>query len=251
MIVFHEQVIRTLAALAGYTETYADHVRRHLDDDDLLPALRADFLAATVERGVDRAAAEQIWHAVAQFASFGFCKAHAAAFAVPTYQSAWLKTHYPAHFLAGPPDPRPRHVPAAADPRGRATPRHRDPAARRERQRTGLRGGGGGTGRRGRRAVVSARRSLRSSTPGRDPPPDRHLSHSAIRGRLALKDVHGISDAEIRSILQARAERPFRDVGDFMRRDRRQPAGHRGARACGGVRRARERRTGGTASTRR
>ena len=36
-----------------------------------------------------------------QFASFGFCKAHAAAFALPTYQSAWLKTHYRAHFLAG------------------------------------------------------------------------------------------------------------------------------------------------------
>ncbi len=36
--------------------------------------------------------------------------------------------------------------------------------------------------------------------------------------RLALQDVHGISDAEIRSILQARAERPFRDVGDFLRR---------------------------------
>ena len=35
------------------------------------------------------------------FASFGFCKAHAAAFALPTYQSAWLKTHWPAHFLAG------------------------------------------------------------------------------------------------------------------------------------------------------
>jgi error-prone DNA polymerase len=35
------------------------------------------------------------------FASFGFCKAHAAAFALPTYQSAWLKTHYPAHFIAG------------------------------------------------------------------------------------------------------------------------------------------------------
>ena len=35
------------------------------------------------------------------FASFGFCKAHAAAFALPTYQSAWLKAHWPAHFLAG------------------------------------------------------------------------------------------------------------------------------------------------------
>ena len=35
------------------------------------------------------------------FASFGFCKAHAAAFALPTFQSAWLKAHWPAHFLAG------------------------------------------------------------------------------------------------------------------------------------------------------
>ena len=44
---------------------------------------------------------EQIWKVLEAFASFGFCKAHAAAFALPTYQSAWLKAHYPAHFLAG------------------------------------------------------------------------------------------------------------------------------------------------------
>ena len=44
---------------------------------------------------------EQIWKVIEAFASFGFCKAHAAAFALPTYQSAWLKAHYPAHFLAG------------------------------------------------------------------------------------------------------------------------------------------------------
>ncbi len=101
VIVYHEQVIRTLAALAGYTETYADHIRRHLDHEDMLPGFRADFLAKAIERGVDPDAAEHVWNAVAQFASFGFCKAHAAAFAVPTYQSAWLKAHYPAHMIAG------------------------------------------------------------------------------------------------------------------------------------------------------
>ena len=42
-----------------------------------------------------------MWKVVAAFASFGFCKAHAAAFALPTYQSAWLKAHWPAHFLSG------------------------------------------------------------------------------------------------------------------------------------------------------
>ncbi|MEX0651656.1 MAG: DNA polymerase III subunit alpha, partial [Actinomycetota bacterium] len=44
VIVFHEQVIRALAALAGYTETYADHIRRHLDHEEMLPGFRADFL---------------------------------------------------------------------------------------------------------------------------------------------------------------------------------------------------------------
>ena len=101
MIVYHEQVIRALAAIAGYDLTYADHIRRHLDDEEMLPGFRADFLEKATARGVDRTAAEKAWAAVAEFASFGFCKAHAAAFAVPTYQSAWLKAHYPAHFLAG------------------------------------------------------------------------------------------------------------------------------------------------------
>ena len=47
------------------------------------------------------AAVDRIWEVLKAFASFGFCKAHAAAFALPTYQSAWLKAHHPAAFLAG------------------------------------------------------------------------------------------------------------------------------------------------------
>ena len=98
-----------------------------------LPARRRPRAAST------RAAAEQSWDAVAQFASFGFCKAHAAAFAVPTYQSAWLKAHYPAHFLAGILTHDPGHVPAPADAGGRPAARHPDPAARRQPQRTRVR----------------------------------------------------------------------------------------------------------------
>ena len=102
VIVYHEQVMRTLAALAGYDLTYADHVRRHLDDERLLPAFREDFLRR--RRGArrrPRCGRARPGTRVAEFASFGFCKAHAAAFAVPTYQSAWLKAHYPAHLIAG------------------------------------------------------------------------------------------------------------------------------------------------------
>ena len=51
--------------------------------------------------GLRPADVERIWEVLKAFASFGFCKAHAAAFALPTYQSAWLKAHHPAAFLAG------------------------------------------------------------------------------------------------------------------------------------------------------
>jgi error-prone DNA polymerase len=59
------------------------------------------FYPAALGRGYSLAVVEAVWKVIEAFASFGFCKAHAAAFALPTYQSAWLKAHYPAHFLAG------------------------------------------------------------------------------------------------------------------------------------------------------
>ena len=52
-------------------------------------------------RGYDVPTVDKVWEVLKAFASFGFCKAHAAAFALPTYQSAWLKAHHPAAFLAG------------------------------------------------------------------------------------------------------------------------------------------------------
>ena len=59
------------------------------------------FFPRALARGYDRPLVERVWKVIEAFASFGFCKAHAAAFALPTYQSAWLKAHYPAHFLSG------------------------------------------------------------------------------------------------------------------------------------------------------
>jgi error-prone DNA polymerase len=186
VIVYHEQVMRTLAAIAGWNLTYADHVRRHLDRDDLLPGFREDFLRRAGGRGVDRDAAEKTWDAVAQFASFGFCKAHAAAFAVPTYRSAWLKAHYPAHFLAGILTHDPGMYPRRAlldDAR-----RHGIPIL-----------------------PLDVNRSEPEYTVEETPAGEFGI-------RLALQDVHGISDAEVRSILMARAERSFTNVEDFLRR---------------------------------
>ena len=59
------------------------------------------FFPRALGRGYSLPVVERIWKVLEAFASFGFCKAHAAAFALPTYQSAWLKAHYPAHFLSG------------------------------------------------------------------------------------------------------------------------------------------------------
>jgi error-prone DNA polymerase len=186
VIVYHEQVIRTLAAMAGYDLTYADYVRRHLDDEAMLPGLRADFLERAVARGVDPGAAEQTWDDVAQFASFGFCKAHAAAFAVPTYRSSWLKTHYRAQFLSGilthDPGMYPRRL--LLDDARRA-------------------------------GVPILPLDIHRSEP-------EYVTEETADGvlgiRIGLQDVHGISPGHIRSILAARAEHAFHDVGDFLRR---------------------------------
>jgi error-prone DNA polymerase len=192
VIVYHEQVMRTLSALGGYTLTYADHIRRNLHREDLLPGFRAHFVERATARGVDRDAAEKTWDAVEQFASFGFCKAHAAAFAVPTYRSSWLKAHYRAHFLAGvlthDPGMYPRRL--LLDDARRA-------------------------------GVPILPLDVNRSEPEYvvEEVADRGVGGSTMFGiRLALQDVHGISQAEIRSILSARADHPFTDVGDFLRR---------------------------------
>ena len=101
VIVYHEQVMRSVAAVTGCDLATADLVRRRLGDPAELDELHAWIVASAVERGVPEEVAESLWSALAQFASFGFCKAHAAAFAVPTYRSAWLKTHYLPEFVAG------------------------------------------------------------------------------------------------------------------------------------------------------
>jgi error-prone DNA polymerase len=185
VIVYHEQVIRTLAAVAGYDLTHADHIRRHLNDEAMLPGLRADFLDKAIRRGVDAQVAEQTWDDVAQFASFGFCKAHAAAFAVPTYRSSWLKTHYRAQFLSGilthDPGMYPRRL-LLDDARRAGVPI----------------------------LPLDIHRS--------EPEYVTEEAEGVFGIRIGLQDVHGISAADLRSIMAARAERPFRDVGDFLRR---------------------------------
>ena len=90
-----------IARFAGVTYAEADEKRRALGDVEGMAETKVWFFPRALGRGYPLAVVEQVWKVLEAFASFGFCKAHAAAFALPTYQSAWLKAHWPAHFLAG------------------------------------------------------------------------------------------------------------------------------------------------------
>ncbi len=100
VVVFHEQVLQIVAQMTGCDLAQADEARRALGDRDLHDEVRTWFKPRALQNyPVD--VVEKVWEVLVAFGSFGFCKAHAAAFALPTYQSAWLKTHHTAAFLAG------------------------------------------------------------------------------------------------------------------------------------------------------
>jgi error-prone DNA polymerase len=101
VVVFHEQVIEIISLFTGCSLAEADEARRALGDPDGMARTRLWFLPRAMGRGYSHHVVTAIWSVLQAFGSFGFCKAHAAAFALPTYQSAWLKTHHTAHFLAG------------------------------------------------------------------------------------------------------------------------------------------------------
>ncbi len=101
VVVFHEQVLQIVSRVTGCTLAQADEVRRAMGSVEGQRRVKDWFLPTARERGYDENDVSRIWEVLEAFASFGFCRAHAAAFALPTYQSAWLKTHHPAAFLAG------------------------------------------------------------------------------------------------------------------------------------------------------
>ena len=101
VVVFHEQVIKIISSLTGRPLDEAEEMRRAFGDRERAGDV-ADWIRAQARReGYPEHAIEQSLSVLRAFASFGFCKAHAAAFALTTFHSAWLKAHYPAHFLAG------------------------------------------------------------------------------------------------------------------------------------------------------
>ena len=102
VILYQEQVMKTAQTLAGYTLGGADILRKAMGKK--LPAemakQRQTFLSGAIEQGVEKQIAADIFDLMEKFAGYGFNKSHSAAYALVAYQTAWLKTHYPAAFMA-------------------------------------------------------------------------------------------------------------------------------------------------------
>ncbi|MFB7916265.1 DNA polymerase III subunit alpha [Streptomyces sp. NPDC056061] len=190
VVVFHEQIIEILDIMTGCGRDEADRVRRGLSDPESQGRIKVWFAQRAAQRKYDADVIARTWEIVEAFGSYGFCKAHAVAFAVPTYQSAWLKAHHPAAFYAGllthDPGMYPKRL-LLADARRRGVPV---------------------LGLDVNRSTASHRIELVSDDEGGEP----------VWGvRLALSDVHGIGGAEVARI---EAGQPYTSLLDFWQRAR-------------------------------
>jgi len=102
VILYQEQVMQIAQVLAGYSLGGADLLRRAMGKKkpEEMAKQRAIFLQGAQGRGVDAAVASHIFDLMEKFAGYGFNKSHSAAYALVSYQTLWLKAHYPAAFMA-------------------------------------------------------------------------------------------------------------------------------------------------------
>lgn len=102
IILYQEQVMQIAQVLAGYSLGGADMLRRAMGKKkpEEMAKQRAGFEAGAVKRGVDGELAMKIFDLVEKFAGYGFNKSHSAAYALVSYQTLWMKTHFPAPFMA-------------------------------------------------------------------------------------------------------------------------------------------------------
>ncbi|MFT4925861.1 MAG: DNA polymerase-3 subunit alpha [Phenylobacterium sp.] len=102
IILYQEQVMQIAQVLAGYSLGGADMLRRAMGKKkpEEMAKQRAGFEQGSVDNGIDGELAMKIFDLVEKFAGYGFNKSHSAAYALVSYQTLWMKTHYPAEFMA-------------------------------------------------------------------------------------------------------------------------------------------------------
>jgi error-prone DNA polymerase len=187
VIVFQEQVIKIARDLAGFSPGRAELLRRalgHKRATEQMTRLRQAFFDGAESRGVSFRIARQVWNQLEAFGSYAFAKSHAAAFAILTYQSAWLRRYHPAAFFAG----LLRHQPMGFYPA---------------------------------HVIVSeARRHGVAILPADVVASDLFTTVEGDALRLGLAVVGGLGESSGKSIVEARQDGPFRSLADFCRRTR-------------------------------
>ncbi|MGD8472568.1 MAG: DNA polymerase III subunit alpha [Anaerolineae bacterium] len=194
VIVFQEQVLRVAMSVAGFTPAEADRLRRAMSrsrSQQSMVALRERFLRGARANGLEDAVSREIWQQLAGFAGFGFCKSHAAAFALLAYQTLYLKVHYPAEYYCALLNHQPMGFYPPEVIAGDAR-RHGVPVLRPNVN------------------LSQPDCTLEQST---DLPPGAGL-------RLGLRYIHGLGEVWQERIVERRAGRLYRDLADFCRRAR-------------------------------
>jgi error-prone DNA polymerase len=185
VILYQEQVLKVAHDLAGMSYAEADGFRRAMTHDrteEEMEKMRGAFVSSSARRGVSKEVAEKVFEQLAAFAAYGFCKAHAAAYAELAYQTLWLKCHYPAEFTA---------AVLSNQPMGYYPPRVLAADA-------------------GRFGVKILPIDINRSSS------DYAVEDGAIR--VSLRQLKGISEEALESILAERAEREFTSLRDFVLR---------------------------------
>lgn len=185
VIIFQEQVILVARDIAGWSEGKGEQLRRALGSKYAVEAIekfRNEFIVDSQKRGVEYTIACQIWDMIAGFAGYSFSKAHAASFALIVFWTAWLRLHYPTEYFCGL---------LCASPLGTYPPNVLEAEARRV-------------------GVKFLPFDINASEV------ETSIQEGAIR--YGLNYVKDIGEGRAEAIVNARGDRPFTSLVDFIRR---------------------------------
>ncbi len=188
VIVYQEQVMQIVQTIGGFSLGGADVVRRAMGKKikEEMDRLKSEFADGAQKKGFDRAKAEELFDLIVKFAGYGFNKSHSAAYAMITFETAYLKTYYPQEFMSA-------LLTSEADNTDKVV-KYVD-----EVKRLGL-----------DLLPPSITHSQIEFSPSD------HEGHDAIL--FGLGAIKGVGAKAIESILEAREEKPFEDLSDFMAR---------------------------------
>ncbi len=209
VILFQEQILKVAMAVASFTPAEADKLRRAMSrarSSADMEKLRKPFVSGATANGVSESVAEEVFRQIAAFAEFGFCKSHAAAFALTAYHTAHLKLYYPSEFYVGLFNNQPMGFYSPAVIAGDA-------------KRHGV-----------AMLPVDVNRSEAKAAceeSAARPPADlpdlsktiaRHRICRTHDVRLGLQSVKSLGEAEAKAIVAERANGPYRSFDEFARR---------------------------------